>query len=57
MEANFKNLIIHKPSLGYARSRNKLLPDRFSRFDIYWIQTNKQAKFIYIDVIIESGII
>ena len=36
-------------------SHNKFGPDRFSRFDVYWIQTNKQsdkqtdrqAKFIY----------
>ena len=36
---------------GQARSYKKLGPDRFSRFDVYWIQTNKQtdrqAKFIY----------
>ena len=37
------------------RSHKKFGPDRFSRFDVYWIQTNKQtnkqtnrqAKFIY----------
>jgi len=32
-------------------SHKKFWPDRFSRFDVYWIQTNKQtdrqAKFIY----------
>ena len=32
-------------------SHKKFGPDRFSRFDVYWIQTNKQtpiqAKFIY----------
>jgi len=36
-------------------SHKKCGPDRFSRFDVYWIQTNKhtngqtdrQAKFIY----------
>ena len=32
-------------------SHKKFRPDRFSRFDVYWIQTNKQtdrqAKFIY----------
>ena len=36
---------------GHARSHKKCGPDRFSRFDVYWIQTNKQtprqAKFIY----------
>ena len=28
-------------------------PDRFSRFDVYWIQTNKQTEKqnIYIDVL------
>ena len=34
-------------------SHKKFGPDRFSRFDVYWIQTNKQtdrkAKYIYID--------
>ena len=38
-------------------SHNKYGPDRFSRFDVYWIQTNKetdrqthrQAKYIYKD--------
>ena len=33
------------------RSHTKFYPDRFSRFDVYWIQTNtqinRQAKFIY----------
>ena len=24
-------------------SHNKVGPDRFSRFDVYWIQTNKQT--------------
>ena len=32
-------------------SHKKIGPDRFSRFDVYWIQTdkqtNRQAKFIY----------
>ena len=40
---------------GYARSHTKFGPDQFNRFDVYWIQTNKQtnkqtyrqAKFIY----------
>ena len=30
-----------KLSLGYVRSQTKFGPDRFSRFDVYWIQTNK----------------
>jgi len=43
----FKILIIHKPSLGSREVPQKFGPDRFSRFDVYWIQTNRQAKFIY----------
>ena len=51
----FEILIIYKPSLGTW----KVPHDRFSRFYVYWIQTNKQtnkqtdkqtdrqAKFIY----------
>ena len=40
---NFKSfliLIFHKPSL---RSHTQFGPDRFSRFDVYWIQPNKQT--------------
>ena len=36
----FETLIIHKPSLG---SLEKFGPDRFSRFDVYWIQTDRQT--------------
>ena len=47
----FEILIIHKPSLGSREIPQKIGPDRVSRFDVYWIQTdkqtNKQAKFIY----------
>ena len=36
---------------GHVMSHKKFGPDRFSRFDVYWIQTNgqtdRQAKFIY----------
>ena len=36
---------------GNVRSHTKFRPDRFSRCDVYWLQTNKcppiQAKFIY----------
>ena len=40
---------------GHVMSHKKFGPDRFSRFDVYWIQTNKhpnkqtdrQAKIIY----------
>ena len=38
----FEILIIHKPLWGHLRTYTKLWPDRFSRFDVYWIQTNKQ---------------
>ena len=38
-------------SAVFMMSHKKFGPDRFSRFDVYWIQTNKhpdrQAKFIY----------
>ena len=36
---------------GHARSHKKCVPNRFSHFDVYWIQTEKQtprqAKCIY----------
>ena len=38
--------MFQKLSLGHVRSHIKFGPDRFSRFDVYWIQTNRQAKFI-----------
>ena len=49
----FAILIIHKPSLmGF---KDGLGPDRFSRFDVYWIQTNKQidtqTSKVYIEII------
>ena len=28
---------------GHARLHKKIGPDRFSRFDFFWIQTNKQT--------------
>ena len=41
----------YKPSLESRDVLHKIWPDRFSRFDVYWIQTNiqtdRQAKFIY----------
>ena len=50
METIFEILIIHKPSLWSRDVPQKNGPDRFSHFDVYWIQTNKQtdrqAKFI-----------
>ena len=32
-------------------SHKKFGPDRFSRFDVYWIQTNKQTDkpYLYLD--------
>ena len=36
-------MIIHKLSLGLREIPHKFGPDRFSRFDVYWIQTNKQT--------------
>jgi len=33
-------------SCGHVMSHKKFGPDRFSRFYVYWIQTNRQAKFI-----------
>ena len=34
-------------SINLPWGHKKFGPDRFSRFDVYWIQTNRQAKFIY----------
>jgi len=54
LEANFETLFINLP-WGHAGSHNKFGPDRFCRFDVYWIQTYKtdtqrqtdKPKFIY----------
>ena len=46
MKQIFKNSIIHKPSLGSLEVPQKIGPDRFSRFDVYWIQTDKQSIYI-----------
>ena len=36
----------HKPSLGHVRCLKRFGLDRFSRFYVYWIQTNnRQAKY------------
>ena len=47
----FESLIIHRPSQGHVRSHKNVMSDRFSRFGVYWIQTNKQtprqAKYAY----------
>ena len=39
----FEIFIIHKPSV---KSHTNFGPDRFRRFDVYWIQTDRQAKYI-----------
>jgi len=47
----FKFLSFINLTCGHVMSHKKFGPDRFSRFDVYWIQTDKQtdsqAKFIY----------
>ena len=51
-------------SWGHVMSHKKFGPDRFSRFDVYWIQTDgqtdrqtdRQAKFIYRFEVIFLGI-
>ena len=47
------------PSLpwDHVSSHNKIGPDRFSRFDVYRIQTNKQTDKpnLYIDVLSKSS--
>ena len=37
---------------NHVRSHSKLGPDRFSRFDVYWIQTDRQTyiQSIIIDI-------
>ena len=39
----FVILSIHKPSLGHLRSHKKCGPNRYSRFDVYRLQTNRQT--------------
>ena len=43
--------MIHKPSLESLDVPKKFGPDRFSRFDVYWIQTDRQTDKpnLYID--------
>ena len=43
LKSYFRNSIIHIPSLGSREVPQQILPDRFSRFDVYWIQTDKQS--------------
>ena len=35
------------------RSHVKFGPDQFSRFDVYWIQTDRQTNKAYIEICIE----
>ena len=39
----FENSIVNKPSLGSPRVPQKILTKRFSRFDVFWIQTDRQT--------------
>ena len=39
----FKFLSFITLPCGHVMSHKKFGPDRFSRFDVYWIQTNKQT--------------
>ena len=49
----YKVLINHNLPWGNVRSHTKFGPDRFSRFDFYWIQkqtnkhTDKQSLYVY----------
>jgi len=36
---------------GHVMSHKKFGPDRFSCFDVYWIQTNRQTSQIYTEII------
>ena len=45
----FENLSSINLPWGHARTHKKIGPDQFSRFSVYWIQTNRQAKYRYID--------
>ena len=38
----FVILTIHKPLWSHVKCLNDFGPDRFSRFDVYWIQTDSQ---------------
>ena len=52
---NFVILSIHYSSLGSCEAHTKLGPDQFSRFDVYWFQTDRQTprhpdkQIIYMD--------
>lgn len=51
----FVILSIHTPSLGHLRSQKLLQLNRFSRFDVNWIQTNQQqTRKVYIMILISK---
>ena len=35
---------------GHVKSHTKFGPNLFSHFNVYWIQTNRQAMFIHVDM-------
>ena len=39
----FVILSIQTLPLGHVRSHTKIRPDRLTRFDVYWIQSDKQT--------------
>jgi len=39
----------HEPSLGSWELPYNIRPERFSRFDVYWIQTDRRTKYIYMN--------
>ena len=47
----FKDKTTNKPSLGSRDVPHKIWAVQFSRFDVYWIQTDRQTdkQSIYID--------
>ena len=51
MDFKNSNFVRSKVSIIHARVHNNFEPDRFSRFDVYWIQTDKQTDKpnLYID--------
>ncbi len=42
-----ENFIIHETFLESREVHNNFRPDRFSRFDVYLMQMDRQAKYIY----------
>ena len=46
-KSNFLNSYHQNLPLGHVRLRKKIVTNRFSRFEVYRLQTNRQAKFVY----------